>query len=189
MRFNLVDIAVLAYMGYAVWMGRRRGMAKEVPWALGWLVALFTGSGIYRWTTRGLEQASQATGITFGIFGFLVILIGGYLMVLKLRARIRTILEKKYPDSNLQKTGGMIAGGLRALWLSSVLILFVMLLPVGFLREPFQKGSLVGRMLNRIVLPVVKLAQDEEPPPQPVEPRTNAPPKRPPHDPTRSKQF
>jgi uncharacterized membrane protein required for colicin V production len=186
MRFNLVDLAVILYVLYGVWMGRRRGMARETAWAIGWAVSLLTGSGIYRWTARGLDQVGQASGLTYGIFGFVAVLVGAYLLVLRLRWRIRTQLEKRLPDPHLQKTGGMIAGGARTLLLSSFLILFIMLLPIGFLRDPFQKGSFIGRILNRIILPVYQETHKEErPKPAP----TDTPPKRPAYDPTRSKQF
>ncbi len=50
MRFNGVDIVVLIWVAFGVYRGFRRGLAREVPWAVSWAVALFTGSGIYRWT-------------------------------------------------------------------------------------------------------------------------------------------
>ncbi len=164
MHWNLVDVAVLAYMAYGLVMGYVRGMAKEVPWALGWAVSLLTGTGIYRWTTRGMEQLSEATGLTFGIVGLIFVFVGGYFLVRRIRWRIRTYLETRFTDAKIQKTGGMIAGAVRTLLLSSFLIIFVMLLPVGPLRAPLKEGSFFGRVLNRIVLPVVKITQGEEPP-------------------------
>lgn len=187
MHFNLIDIALLAYVVFGAIWARRRGIGVEVQSAAGWFVAMLTGSGIYRWTTKGLEQVSHATGLTLGIFSFITIFVAAYLVVRRLKQRIRAHAERRFAESEHLRHIGMIAGGLRALFLSSFVMLFIMILPIGFLRNPFQAGSLVGRVLHRVIMPVHRLTHGEEAQPPPVS-RTNAPP-RPLYHPNSSKQF
>jgi uncharacterized membrane protein required for colicin V production len=187
MHFNFADIAILAYVVFGVIWARRRGLGVEVQSAVGWLVAMLTGSGIYRWTTRGLEQVSHATGLSFGIFSFVAIFVVAWLMVRRLKGRIRDYAEKQFAESRHLRNTAMIAGGLRAFFLSSFVMLFIMILPIGFLRKPFQEGSLVGRVLNHVIMPVHKFTRAEEPLPSPPT-RTNAPPISP-YNANSSKQF
>lgn len=189
MRFNLIDIAILAYIVFGVLWARRRGLGVEVQSAVGWLVAMLTGTGIYRWTTKGLDQVSHATGLSFGILSFVAIFVIAWLMVRRLKWRIQSFTERRFAESPRLRILTMIAGGLRALFLSSFVMMFIMMLPIGFLRSPFQEGSLVGRVLNHVIMPVHRFTHGgEEPPPPSVVVRTNAPP-RPLYHPDSSKQF
>lgn len=188
MHFNLIDIAILAHVVFGVLWARRRGIGVEVQSAVGWFVAMLTGSGIYRWTTKGLEQVTHATGLSFGMFSFIAIFVVAYLMVRRLKGRIRSRAERTFAESKHLRVAAMMAGGLRALFLSSFVMLFIMILPIGFLRSPFQEGSLVGRVLNHVMMPVHRLTHGEEPPPPPTV-RSNTPPPRPIYNPNSSKQF
>jgi len=188
MHFNLIDIAILAYVVFSVIWARRRGIGVEVQSAAGWLVAMLTGSGIYRWTTKGLEQFSHATGLSFGIVSFLAIFVVAWLMVRRLKGRIRNYAEKRFAESPHLRVAAMVVGGLRALFLSSFVMMFIMMLPIGFLRSPFQEGSLIGRVLNHVIMPVHKFTHGAQPPPPPSPARTNAPPS-PLYNPNSSKQF
>src|ERR1043166_8235045 len=123
MHFNLIDVVILGYVVFGVMWARRRGLGVEVQSAVGWFVAMLTGSGIYRWTTRGLEQVSHATGLSFGILSFLAIFVVAWLMVRRLKGRIRSYAEKKFAESRHLRGVAMAAGGLRAFFLSSFVML------------------------------------------------------------------
>jgi uncharacterized membrane protein required for colicin V production len=147
MHFNFVDVIIAAYAWLGAVRGRRNGLAAELPWAISWAVALFTGSGIYRWTSRGLESAGHAAGVTFGLFGFAAVLVAAYLMVRKLRRRIGRLAEMKVSGDQSRRRWGAVAGGLRAFLFCSCLILFFSLLPLGILKKPFTEGSFIGRIV------------------------------------------
>jgi hypothetical protein len=186
MHFNLLDLAVLVYVGMSVFIGRRNGLAAELPWAVSWAVALFTGSGLYHWTSKGLFSLSEATGNTVGLIGFLAIVVGAYVVVRRLRSRIKLMAEEKFPDEKTQKRWGAVVGGLRGLLLCGFLILFISLLPIGPLRKPFTEGSFAGRVMMAIARPVYDLTHERE---SSRPPSTNHPPRSAPgHDPS-SKHF
>lgn len=151
---NVIDLLVPAYVVYGAIKGRQRGFSRELPKAFGSTLAFVSGFGIYRWTGKLLSEASHLTGQTSGGLTFLAVVIGAITLVRHFPARIRQWAETKYPDETVQKKAGMVAGLIRTLMLSSTVILFMNLAPVGPLREPFTKGSLIGRTLNRWVLPV-----------------------------------
>lgn len=192
MNWNLIDLVALAYVIWGIFRGYRRGVAAELPSVVGWGVSLFTGSGIYRWTMRGFAQLSDVAGQSFGAAGFVIVLVGSYFLIRQLRRHIRTWAEKRVNEESLQKKLGAAAGGFRALLLSSFLILFLGLLPVGPLREPFTKDSFVGRVLNTVVMPVYEAThhqkQEKQEKQETVTP-TNTTPTTTIYNNTRSKQY
>jgi uncharacterized membrane protein required for colicin V production len=151
---NFIDLLVPAYVVYGAIRGRQRGLPRELPKAFGTILSFLSGYGVYRWTGKLLSQASQLAGQTTGGLGFIGIVIAVIVLVRHFRTRIRQWAEAKCPDAAAQKKAGMIAGLIRTLTLSSTIILFMSIAPVGPLRAPFKEGSLIGRTLNRWVLPV-----------------------------------
>jgi uncharacterized membrane protein required for colicin V production len=154
MKINVIDLLVLFYLAYGANRGRRRGFARELPRAFGSTLAFVSGFGVYRWAGKLLSEASHLAGQTTSGLTFLGIVIGAIMLVRHFRTRIRTWAEAKYPDEGFQKRAGTVAGLIRTLMLSSTVILFISIAPLGFLRKPFTEGSLVGRTLNRWVRPV-----------------------------------
>lgn len=158
-RFNVIDLLVLAYVVYGAIRGRYRGFGRELPKATGAVVAFVTGCGFYRWTDRLLAGVSHMTGQTAGPLGFVGVLVVSYVLVQRLKGRICKWAEEKVPDEKMQKRAGAIAGAARTVIIASAIILFVSHLPIGPLRAPFKDGSLLGRTLNRVILPVYEASR------------------------------
>ncbi len=154
MSFNLLDIGTVVYVAYAVWRGRRRGLAFELPRVLKVFVLAFTGAGLWHWTGAALDQFSKLTRQHVGTIGGAGLMVAAYFLVQHFKAQIRAWAEKKFPDGTLQRRGGAVLGGLHALVLSSFLIVFIGLFPGNPLKGPFAQGSFIGRNLIHYIVPV-----------------------------------
>lgn len=191
MGFNILDLAVLAYVGFGAWRGFRNGFAKEVPRVVGWLVFTITGYGLFRWLARGLHSASQMTGYTVGIVGIVGVIVGAWLLSGLIRRRMSEHAAQSVADDGKQRTLGMITGGVRTLVIACFVIVYLGLLPIGVLNRPFANGSFFGRTLIRFVVPVYETVAGEEPRPKSAEadkPKSPPAQKRPAYNPS-SRQF
>jgi hypothetical protein len=154
MGFNLIDAAAAAYVGLATWRGRRRGLAYELPRTLKVLVLALTGAGLWHWTGAALGEVARATRLRLGAVGGVGAVTAAFFLVQHFKAQIRAWAARRFSESGLQRRGGALLGGLHALVLSSFLIVFTGLLPLGPLKAPFARGSFIGRNLIRFVVPV-----------------------------------
>ncbi len=159
MHFNLVDILAFVYVVYGVIRGWRRGLPIELSKVTGAALAFVTGCGFYRGTERLLSNVSHMTGQTVGPLTFAGIVVATYVLVQKLKGRIRSWVESSLPSLELQKRLGAAAGAARTLIIASAVILFLGHLPLGFLNAPFKEGSLLGRVLSRVVLPIYEVSR------------------------------
>lgn len=159
MNFNLVDVAALAAAAYGAWRGRKRGMSRELPALIIETVWLVTGCGMYHWTERGLTTLANKTGLSFGLLGFVAAWVAAVLIIRRLKGRIHSTTQEKFPDEKIQRVGGAIAGGCKVFVFIGVLILIAGHLP-GALGKPFNNGSIVGSTLRWIVTPVQEKTHD-----------------------------
>ena len=154
MGFNGFDILLQLYIALSVSSGYGQGLAAEVQRLLNVLVPVLTGYGLYRWMGWALKDVTHWLGLDTHAPGVFVLMGVAWWLVWQLRARLRTWVTQRFADETLQKRGGAAVRGFRALVLGSTVIVFIGLLPVGFLGRPFSQGSFVGRTLIRYVVPV-----------------------------------
>jgi len=150
---GVIDLLVLAYVAFSAWRGRARGMTKELPGAVGICVFAVTGWGLFMIMFRGLEQASAVAGVSAGIFSFFVLLTGSVYLWRRFRKHVRRFAET-WRDEQLQRRGGMVAGGLRAFVLSAMVLLILAHWPLQGMTRWIVQHSSLGRALIRHVLPV-----------------------------------
>jgi uncharacterized membrane protein required for colicin V production len=155
MKFNIVDILTLAYVGYGAVRGWTRGLSRELPRAAGITLAFVTGWGLYRWTERLLLQTQRFTGQKLGVFGVIGILVASFFLVRHFKGRVQAWADKKFPAEKIQKRGGMAAGALRTFLIAAIVIIFAS----HILRGMFAENSLIGWFLTRFVVPVQKITQ------------------------------
>jgi hypothetical protein len=160
-RFNLIDLAVIAYVAYSVVRGRQRTLTIELPKLISILLAVVAGGGLFRWTERLLEKATTTAGLSSGPLTMVGILISSFFLVRHFRARIRQWATDHFPAADEQRRWGMVAGGLRATCLCALLIILAGLIPIGEFRKPFQRGSLFGYGVSKLVRPLYHAAQDK----------------------------
>jgi len=164
MRFNLIDLAVLAYVAFSVWRGRKRTFAVELPKLISVTLAVVAGGGLFRWTERLLEKATFTAGISSGPVTVVGIVIGALFLVRHFRARIRQWATDRYPAAETQRRWGMIAGGLRGVSLCALVVILGGMVPIGEFRKPFTRGSLFGYTVTKLLRPIYQVTREKNGP-------------------------
>lgn len=141
-------------VGFGVWRGRRRGLARELPSVLGWTVFFVTGAGLFHWTNKLLIESSQITRQSTGAVSVVVFALIAFQLVRKFRMRLREWAARRFADQEARL--GAVAGGVR--WLIIVTLLLVALgaLPCGFIRGSVREYSLWGRLTHRLIWPALR---------------------------------
>ena len=149
----MIDLLVLAYIAFAAWRGRKRGLVVELPMAASSAIFFVTGCGLFNWMYRGLSKASALTGQSLGVFTFVGLIVASYILWRTLTARLGKAAGK-YVTEHRHRLAGGSAGGVRALVLASTLLLILVHWPLHAFTRGLAEGSLFGRVLVRWVLPV-----------------------------------
>jgi uncharacterized membrane protein required for colicin V production len=150
---GFLDFLTLGYIVFGIFMGRKRGLFRELPDALSVLIFFITGCGLYRWTGRALSEMNQLAGQSLGVGSFLGLVTGVFALVKHFRHQVSGWAERRF-DERTQKLGGGIAGGVRTFTLVAVVLLVFAHWPLHGLTRPLVKSSLLGRALIKFVLPV-----------------------------------
>lgn len=158
MSFNFADILVAAYLIYGTFLGRARGLSRELPRVVSVTLAFTTGFGLYRASERLISGLAHMAGQTSGAVSFVAMAIGAFFLMRQFRERIRDWTAKRYPDENLQRRAGAVAGFIRTATMSAFVFVFISFLPIDFLKRPFTEGSLFGRVVVRLVRPMYELS-------------------------------
>ena len=153
MRLGILDLLALAWIGWGVYLGRKRGLGRELVGALSIFIFFLTGCGLYRWTDRALIQMGHITGQAVGVLSFFGLAVATIVLVRSLRGRAQDWAERRY-DGSQRKFGGTVLGGVRTFLLACVVLLVMAHWPLHFLTRPFVQSSMLGRCLTRWVLPV-----------------------------------
>ncbi len=158
MNYNLLDFLCLAYIGFSLYRGRRNGLAAELPGLVSAVAALVAGGGLFHWSERLVTKTATLTGQATGLGSVVGIMLATIVVWRAGKARIRQWAAARYPDQTTQRHGGMVAGGLRAAGVCALLFLLASTLPVGEFRKPFTRGSLVGRVVMKVIRPAYAAA-------------------------------
>jgi uncharacterized membrane protein required for colicin V production len=167
MRANLLDLLVLAYLGYAVWRGRQRGMPRELPRLLSVLLVLATGCGLFRWSERLAAALSQKAGVGSGLTGFAVVVVVTLLLWRLFRYKLRDWAAQRWPDPARQRRLGGLVGLFRGLAWSALLLVILSYFPLGPLRKPLTENSLYARLALRLARPLYAATHGLPPTPSP----------------------
>ena len=149
---GFLDYVALAYMIFGVLRGLKRGLFKELPAALGIVVFFVTGCGLYRWTGRGLAQMNRWVGQGLGALSFFGLATSVIVLVRTLRAWIGAWAERRLAAH--ERWGGAVVGGVRTFVFTSVVLLVFAHWPLHAITRQLAEGSLLGRLLIKMVLPV-----------------------------------
>ena len=149
----MIDLLVLAFVAFSAWRGRKRGLIKEMPGAVGITVFAVTGWGIFKIMFQGLSHASEWAGYSIGVFSFFLLLAGSVFLWRRMRGHLRGAAAR-WPGERQQRIGGVVTGGLRAFVFASTVLLILAHWPLHKLTRWMVEGSFLGRRLVRCVLPV-----------------------------------
>jgi len=143
---GLFDLAVLLYVVYGIWKGRKRGFSGETPGFLCVVLFMVTGSGLLHWTNKLLNEANHLTSRFVKGVGGMVILTASFLLMKHFKGQIRGWADACVREEWKVK-GGMIVGGLRCLLVAIVLMVFMAHGPL----RSLVAGSWVGRPVTWFV--------------------------------------
>ncbi len=144
-----IDILVAAYLSWALYRGRRRGLRAESARIVGLLLilAFLLGFGLLSLVGNGLAALADNLLQHRGILVTVLVLLAAVLIVVLFHIRLRR--RQKAPRSSQERPayGGM-AGVVRALLLVTIVLLgFDFFLP-NFLNKAVMGGSLTGQALE-----------------------------------------
>ena len=147
---SLIDLLVVAGVGYGLWRGWRRGLPAEVPRLVGLTLFAISGTGLFRWTSQALAETHRLTGQATSVVGIAGLMVGAWVLVRLFRAKLGDWVKQRYGQA---KRLGAIAGALRALLLACVVLLILAHWPLHSLTRPLAENSRLGRVLLRYILP------------------------------------
>src|SRR5664280_1863769 len=87
MRLGALDLLALAWVSRGVYLGRKRGLGRELLGALSVFIFFLTGCGLYRWTDRALTKVSHMTGQAVGVLSFFGLAAAAIFLVRHFRGR------------------------------------------------------------------------------------------------------
>lgn len=154
MSFNLLDVLAVAYAGYGAWRGVRNGLSRELPRLVMILLFILTGCTLSHWMQLVFGKINAMTGHIAGGFGFIGMFAAAFLLARTFRKRFADWLRGKLPGEAIETRGGAAVGGLRTFVIACTLIVFIGLMPLGFISVPFRQGSFLGRGLIHLVVPL-----------------------------------
>jgi hypothetical protein len=147
---GIADSMTAIYLAWGVAKGRRRGLSIELPRLASATAAFATGAGWSHWIARAVVEINELAGKMTAAIGWGGCLVGSRYVVPWFRTRAGQWLSQRYPTEALQNHGGMAAGFVRTLFLSSMTVMFLLHTPLAF----FVRDSVLGRGLMKIVSPV-----------------------------------
>lgn len=147
----VIDILVAAYLGWAFYRGRHRGLRAETARIVGLLIilAFFLGFGLLSLVRNGLTALADSLLQRRGIIVTVMLLLATVLIVVLFHIGLRR--RQKSPKSSRERPAyGAMAGLVRALLLVTIILLgFDFFLP-DFLNKALVGSSMTGRALEKL---------------------------------------
>ncbi|MFH1034038.1 MAG: CvpA family protein [Pseudomonadota bacterium] len=145
---NILDLALLALLGFFVIRGLVRGFVREILGLLGAVAALFLGVAAYQPLAGFLRRVSAIpAGWWDGVaFAILLALVFGFFVYLA--AKVARLIHAG-PFSSLDRLLGAGVGLAKGVLISYLLLnIMLMVLPLGMLSQPGgDSGNLVSQSL------------------------------------------
>ncbi len=155
-RFNWIDLLSIVLILRMSYSGMRSGLATELARGIAVLVALVVCLRLYpgvayMMTQRAGINPGWATAVAFAVTA-----IGPYLST-----RLTLFLAQKLVTlqfiSVLERGGGLAAGVVRGILVTSLVLNFLQVLPSGYLKASIAERSLMGQSIS-MVAPIVYTA-------------------------------
>jgi len=128
--WSIIDLVVLIYLAWGLFKGLRRRLGRELEALikLALLLAWLWGFGAFSWLRNTLDGLAQASPLSAGMLGSLLVILLSFYLLYLVRERLAGAV-----DQHLSKTGSRLMGGivglLRAATWSAALLLVVEKLP------------------------------------------------------------
>ena len=144
----MIDLLVIAYLTWGLFKGLRRRLGRELE-ALIKLILLLAwlwGFGAFSWLRNTLDGLVQASPLSTGMLGSLLVILLSVFLIHLLRERLAGAIDQRLSNTGSRLLGG-IAGLLRSgAWASALLLLAEKLPWIG---EPVSR-SISGGLLQTL---------------------------------------
>lgn len=143
MRINWIDILLVVYIVVAFYFGKKRGLSVELVMAISavfsWITALHFYQGYGDFLHKNLfVDLNVARSIFYALISLGVIILGMFAGKL-----IKRIMNLSF-ISTLEAYGGLIAGGIKGIVVSAIIVVSLSLMPVDFVQKEVYTNSLLG---------------------------------------------
>jgi len=146
----MIDLLVLAYLAWGLFKGLRRHLGRELEALikLVLLLAWFWGFGAFSWLRNTLDGLVQASPLSPGMLGSLLVILFSFFLLYLLRERLAGAI-----DQRLSKTGSRLLGGFAgvlrtAAWATALLLLAEKLPWVGDAIRHSVSGGLLQTLIG-----------------------------------------
>ncbi|MCL6614008.1 MAG: CvpA family protein [Firmicutes bacterium] len=156
------DLAALAFLGFFVVSGYRRGLVSQLVGMAGIVIALALAFSYFDRVGALLDGFLSIGPQMAGVAGFVLIVILVNL-ALALLVRAWRAATKSSGLSLLDSIGGAFFGGLKALFILVFIVVILVSLPIPALRQRVEGGVLTAQILR--AAPVFYLLQERSLPP------------------------
>jgi hypothetical protein len=144
---NLLDYLVVAYLAFAAWRGTRNCVAFEGYRLLRVVVAVVVGVGLFSLIRKAMSVLLGFWAEGSGVIGFILIMGVSFYALRRVKAAVIGYLQA-HIDEKWNRSGGAMAGLVRAVILVAVVVGFLSMVPVV---KKAAGHSLVGRAMGWVV--------------------------------------
>ena len=148
-RINWVDVLaviLLVRMGY---IGFRLGLGAELLKLAGLTSGFLTGFRYYQQAGDGLAQRMFLSTEWASVLALGAMVIAVYFLVTRSARLLEKVVQVNF-EKKLSQIGGLLAGVVRGVLVSSVVLVACQQLPAPTMQESIQKHSLSGPMVSRV---------------------------------------
>jgi uncharacterized membrane protein required for colicin V production len=182
-QLDVLDVLIAVYLLFGAVSGVRRGLSGEIARLISLGVAVIAGWQFHEPLGEQVERYTRLQGPPAFLVGFLATVLAAGLIMLLLRLMLKNIMEFAF-KGKIERVGGLIAGILRAAFISSLIVVAISVLPVPYLQKRVWEESRVGMAICKLILPIYQDIADEHPewglPPVPYDaPHPNSLPRDP----------
>ena len=122
---QFIDLLVIAYLAWGLLKGLRRRLGRELEALIKLLLLLawLWGFGAFKWLRNNLDGLAQASPVSSGMLGSLLIIILSFYLLHLLRERLAGAIDRRLSTTG-SRISGAVAGLVRsAAWAGALLLL------------------------------------------------------------------
>lgn len=162
----VIDLIGLGYILLGALVGLKRGLSCELSRLASIVIAVFAGWRLHGPIGRMVEHVTRLEGTDAFLAGFLTVILGAGLLMALLRWALRKVMAMSFHPL-VNRIGGGVAGGIRALLIASVLFIGVGMSRSNYLQRKFIDESVVGTFVMNNVLPLYTAFRESAEPREP----------------------
>jgi len=148
--WNAVDVVVVALIIFGGLQGLRRGLSGELARVIGTVITVWAGWVFYQPLGDKIYSTTRLSATQARAGSFVLILIGGFVLLLLLRMLLHQIIEFTF-KGKLERMGGILAGTTRATLVMLALVFLCSLWPHEYIHQMVAVDSFTGRFVNAYI--------------------------------------